>query len=228
MGSASHPRPNPERRRSGSGFMRRGSIGPISCSGGAVTPRLRAGRPTFRGWSTPGRSTWRARRSPAGNPVTASWAWSAAGPTPSSWSSTKTRPCRCRTASTWSRPAPIPEVVPHRMGRARYAGPARGGRAGVAARRGKRPRHRHGADRAAALAPPSLGTSRTPAKLEHARALGLDIGIDTSGGGFREAVVEPVNLVIDVLGGPAFADNLADPRPPWPAGDARIPPGLRR
>ena len=54
-----------------------------------------------------------------------------------------------------------------------------------------------------------LGTSRTPAKLAHARSHGLDIGIDTSGGTFRDAVVEPVNLVIDVLGGPAFADNLA-------------------
>jgi putative PIG3 family NAD(P)H quinone oxidoreductase len=54
-----------------------------------------------------------------------------------------------------------------------------------------------------------LGTSRTPAKLQHARALGLDIGIDTSGGSFREAVIEPVNVIIDVLGGPAFADNLA-------------------
>ena len=54
-----------------------------------------------------------------------------------------------------------------------------------------------------------LGTSRTPGKLAHARSLGLDIGIDTSGGSFRDAVVEPVNLIIDVLGGPAFADNLA-------------------
>ncbi|HKP27869.1 MAG TPA: NAD(P)H-quinone oxidoreductase [Gemmatimonadales bacterium] len=54
-----------------------------------------------------------------------------------------------------------------------------------------------------------LGTSRTPAKLQHARALGLDIGIDTSGGGFRDAVHEPVNVIIDVLGGPAFSDNLA-------------------
>ena len=54
-----------------------------------------------------------------------------------------------------------------------------------------------------------LGTSRTPAKLEHARALGMDIGIDTSGGSFRDAVIEPVNVVIDVLGGPAFAENLA-------------------
>jgi NADPH:quinone reductase-like Zn-dependent oxidoreductase len=54
-----------------------------------------------------------------------------------------------------------------------------------------------------------VGTSRTPAKLDRARAIGLDIGIDTSSGGFREQVHEPVNLVVDVLGGPAFADNLA-------------------
>lgn len=54
-----------------------------------------------------------------------------------------------------------------------------------------------------------LGTSRTASKLEQARALGLDIGIDTSAGGFRETILEPVNLVVDVLGGPAFADNLA-------------------
>lgn len=54
-----------------------------------------------------------------------------------------------------------------------------------------------------------VGTSRTPAKLEQARALGMDIGIDTSGGSFRDAIVEPINVIIDVLGGPAFADNLA-------------------
>jgi NADPH:quinone reductase-like Zn-dependent oxidoreductase len=54
-----------------------------------------------------------------------------------------------------------------------------------------------------------VGTSRTPAKLDHARALGMDIGIDTSGGSFRDAIIEPINVVIDVLGGPAFADNLA-------------------
>ncbi len=54
-----------------------------------------------------------------------------------------------------------------------------------------------------------LGTSRSAAKLERARALGLDVGIDTSRDGFREAVVPPVDLVVDVLGGPAFADNLA-------------------
>ena len=53
------------------------------------------------------------------------------------------------------------------------------------------------------------GTSRTASKLEQARALGLDIGIDTSHQGFRDRMTEPVNLIIDVLGGPAFADNLA-------------------
>jgi NADPH:quinone reductase-like Zn-dependent oxidoreductase len=37
----------------------------------------------------------------------------------------------------------------------------------------------------------------------------MDIGIDTSRQGFRDAMTEPVNLIIDVLGGPAFADNLA-------------------
>lgn len=54
-----------------------------------------------------------------------------------------------------------------------------------------------------------LGTSRTAAKLERCRALGLDQGIDTSSGRFPEAVLLPVHVVIDVLGGPAFADNLA-------------------
>ena len=54
-----------------------------------------------------------------------------------------------------------------------------------------------------------LGTSRTAAKLEQARAAGMDAGIDTSTESFREAVVPAVDVVIDVLGGPAFADNLA-------------------
>ena len=54
-----------------------------------------------------------------------------------------------------------------------------------------------------------VGTSRTGSKLERARGLGMDIGVDTSHQGFRDAMTEPVNLVIDVLGGPAFADNLA-------------------
>ena len=54
-----------------------------------------------------------------------------------------------------------------------------------------------------------LGTSRSPEKLARALVYGLDHGIDTSRGSFREAVGDPVDVVLDVLGGPAFADNLA-------------------
>jgi putative PIG3 family NAD(P)H quinone oxidoreductase len=54
-----------------------------------------------------------------------------------------------------------------------------------------------------------LGTSRSPGKLARATIYGLDIGIDTSRTGFRDAVGDPVDLILDVLGGPAFADNLA-------------------
>jgi NADPH:quinone reductase len=54
-----------------------------------------------------------------------------------------------------------------------------------------------------------LGTSRSGDKLARALLYGLDVGIDTSRTPFREAVGEPVDLVLDVLGGPAFADNLA-------------------
>src|SRR5262249_31612964 len=38
---------------------------------------------------------------------------------------------------------------------------------------------------------------------------GLDQGIDTSTGSFRDRVGEPVHVILDVLGGPAFNDNLA-------------------
>ena len=58
-----------------------------------------------------------------------------------------------------------------------------------------------------------LGTSRTAAKLERARELGLDVGIDTSAAGFREAVGDPVDVVLDFFGGPAFGDNLAVLKP---------------
>jgi putative PIG3 family NAD(P)H quinone oxidoreductase len=54
-----------------------------------------------------------------------------------------------------------------------------------------------------------LGTSRSAAKLARAAVYGLDVGIDTSSTSFREQIGEPVNVVLDVLGGPAFADNLA-------------------
>ncbi|MBA3444520.1 MAG: NAD(P)H-quinone oxidoreductase [Gemmatimonadales bacterium] len=54
-----------------------------------------------------------------------------------------------------------------------------------------------------------LGTSRSGDKLARALVYGLDIGIDTSSTPFGDAVGEPVNLVLDVLGGPSFSDNLA-------------------
>ena len=54
-----------------------------------------------------------------------------------------------------------------------------------------------------------LGTSRSAEKLARALVYGLDHGIDTSHASFHEAVGEPVDVVLDVLGGPAFADNLA-------------------
>jgi NADPH2:quinone reductase len=54
-----------------------------------------------------------------------------------------------------------------------------------------------------------LGTSRSGDKLARALIYGLDVGIDTSRTPFRDAVGEPVDVVLDVLGGPALADNLA-------------------
>jgi NADPH:quinone reductase len=54
-----------------------------------------------------------------------------------------------------------------------------------------------------------LGTSRSADKLARALVYGLVIGIDTSRRQFREAIGEPVDVVLDMLGGPAFADNLA-------------------
>jgi len=54
-----------------------------------------------------------------------------------------------------------------------------------------------------------LGTSRSGDKLARALVYGLDVGIDTSSTPFRETVGDPVNIVLDVLGGPSFGDNLA-------------------
>jgi putative PIG3 family NAD(P)H quinone oxidoreductase len=54
-----------------------------------------------------------------------------------------------------------------------------------------------------------LGTSRSAEKLTRALVYGLDIGIDTSATPFREAVTEPVHVVLDSIGAPAFSDNLA-------------------
>lgn len=55
----------------------------------------------------------------------------------------------------------------------------------------------------------AIGTSRTPDKLVRARELGLDLGIDTGAGGFAAALDRPVDVVLDVLGAAAFAENLA-------------------
>ena len=54
-----------------------------------------------------------------------------------------------------------------------------------------------------------IGTSRSVDKLARCMVYGLDIGIDTSRTRFAEAMTEPVHVVLDVLGGPAFADNIA-------------------
>jgi NADPH:quinone reductase-like Zn-dependent oxidoreductase len=59
----------------------------------------------------------------------------------------------------------------------------------------------------------AVGTSRSADKLARLGALGLDEAIDTSVAGFREQLSAPVHAVIDVLGGPALADNLAVLRP---------------
>jgi NADPH2:quinone reductase len=54
-----------------------------------------------------------------------------------------------------------------------------------------------------------LGTSRSAGKLARASVYGLDHGIDTSIGSFRDRVGEPVHVILDVLGGLAFNDNLS-------------------
>lgn len=58
-----------------------------------------------------------------------------------------------------------------------------------------------------------LGTSRTPQKLERARAQGLAHGIDSRGGHFAEEATrrtgDGVDLIADFLGGSALAENLA-------------------
>lgn len=54
-----------------------------------------------------------------------------------------------------------------------------------------------------------LGTSRSAPKLARSLVYGVDVGIDTSRTPFRDAVGDPVDVVLDVLGAGAFADNLA-------------------
>jgi putative PIG3 family NAD(P)H quinone oxidoreductase len=62
---------------------------------------------------------------------------------------------------------------------------------------------------ARALGATVLGTSRSPGKLEQARALGLEVGIATRESSFRDRVGAPVHLIVDPIGAPVFADNLA-------------------
>ncbi|MGH7518803.1 MAG: NAD(P)H-quinone oxidoreductase [Gemmatimonadales bacterium] len=54
-----------------------------------------------------------------------------------------------------------------------------------------------------------LGTSRSADKLARAALYGLDVGVDTSRGSFPDAITDPVNVVLDVLGGPMLSQNLA-------------------
>jgi putative PIG3 family NAD(P)H quinone oxidoreductase len=53
-----------------------------------------------------------------------------------------------------------------------------------------------------------LGTSRTAAKLERAREYGLDIPVLSTGAALAPSVGQPVDIILDVLGGPSFAENL--------------------
>ena len=55
----------------------------------------------------------------------------------------------------------------------------------------------------------SVGTSRSADKLRQAQLLGLTEGIDTSTGEAQLRAYPTVDVIVDVLGGPAFAANLA-------------------
>jgi NADPH2:quinone reductase len=54
-----------------------------------------------------------------------------------------------------------------------------------------------------------IGTSRSSAKLARAAPYGVDVGIDTSRTPLHDAIGGPVDLIVDVIGGPALADHLA-------------------
>jgi putative PIG3 family NAD(P)H quinone oxidoreductase len=60
-----------------------------------------------------------------------------------------------------------------------------------------------------ALGAIAIGTSRSPEKLKTLKMLRLDEAIDTSTRGFREQLSAPVDVIVDPLGAPAFAENLA-------------------
>jgi putative PIG3 family NAD(P)H quinone oxidoreductase len=54
-----------------------------------------------------------------------------------------------------------------------------------------------------------IGTSRTADKLARALIYGVDSGIDTSRERLADALHERVDVILDVIGGPALAENLA-------------------
>jgi NADPH2:quinone reductase len=53
-----------------------------------------------------------------------------------------------------------------------------------------------------------IGTSRTDAKLERSRALGMSHGVLTTQASWPTDVGEPVNVIIDTLGAAVFAQNI--------------------
>lgn len=66
---------------------------------------------------------------------------------------------------------------------------------------------------AASIHARTFGTSRSAAKLERAKALGLEVAIDTSHEDFVEVIRrttdgEGVDVVLDLVGGPALAGNV--------------------
>jgi len=66
---------------------------------------------------------------------------------------------------------------------------------------------------ASAFGARTFGTSRSAAKLERARALGLEVAIDTSRENFAEVVKrhtggEGVDVVLDLVGGPVLAGSI--------------------
>ena len=54
-----------------------------------------------------------------------------------------------------------------------------------------------------------IGTSRTAAKLERCRALGMTAGVLTTDAGWPAQVGDPVQVIVDTLGAQALAQNLA-------------------
>ena len=58
-----------------------------------------------------------------------------------------------------------------------------------------------------------VGVSRTKAKLEQAMALGVAEAIELGPDGFRSQLAAPVDVILDYLGGPGLAENLAALRP---------------